>query len=64
MIKQRRQRIRYVMIGHDGDLIGDAEVKLHKIIIEIKPAKHDTGADKELVSASTQAARPLSVVES
>jgi hypothetical protein len=25
MIKQRRQRIRYVMIGYDGDLIGNAE---------------------------------------
>src|ERR1700730_2338242 len=52
------------MIGHDGDLIGDVEVKLHKIIIEIKPAKHDSGADKELVSASTNAAGPVRVVES
>ena len=52
------------MIGDDRDLIGDAEVKLYKVFIEIKPAKHNTRAQKKLVSAGTHAARPLRVVES
>jgi hypothetical protein len=50
------------MIGHDRVLISDAEVELHPIV-DLKTAKHDTHARKELVSAGALAARPLCVVE-
>src|SRR5580700_3041120 len=62
MIIQRCQRIRYVVIGYHRDLIGDAEVKLHTVV-DLKTAKHNARAQKELVSASALAARPLRVVE-
>ena len=63
MIIQRRQRIRYGMIGDDRDLIGDAEVELHTIV-DLEAAKHNARADKELVSAGALAAGPLRVVQS
>ena len=62
MIIRRRQRIRYMMVGHDSSLIGDAEVKLHTVI-DLKTAKHNTRANKELVSVGALAARPLGVVQ-
>ena len=57
------QRARYVMIRHDRILIGDAEAKLHPVV-DLKPAKHDTWADQELVSVDALAARPLRVIQS
>jgi len=49
MIIKRCQRTRYAMIGHDRVLISDAEVELYPIL-DLKTAKHDTHARKELVS--------------
>ena len=63
MIIHRRQRIRYVVVRYDRDLIGDAEVKLHTVV-DLKTAKHDAWAHKKLVSVGALAARPLRVVES
>ncbi len=62
MIIHRCQRIRYVVTGYDRDLVGDAEVKL-QTVVDLKTAKHNTRAHKELVSAGSLAARPLRVVE-
>lgn len=62
MIIHRGQRIQYVVIGYDRDLIGDAEVKLHTVV-DLKTAKHNARAHKELVSVGALAARPLRVVE-
>ncbi|TPV99188.1 MAG: hypothetical protein USCAAHI_01377 [Beijerinckiaceae bacterium] len=61
MIIQRCQRIRYGMSWYDCDLISNAEVKLHTLV-DLKTAKHNTGADKKLVSVGALAARPLRVV--
>ena len=63
MIIKGRQGIRYVMFWDDCGLIGDAEVKLHAVI-DLKTAKHDARADKELVSVGALAARPLRVIQS
>jgi hypothetical protein len=57
MIKHWRQRFRDVIIGHDGDLIANAKVKLHTVG-EVKTAEHNTRANKELVSVSANTARP------
>src|ERR1700736_590915 len=62
MIIHGRQWIRYVVIGYHRDLIGDAEVKLHTVV-DLKTAKHNARAQKELVSASALAARPLRIGE-
>ena len=62
MIIHRRQRIRYMVIRYDCDLIGDAEVKLYTVV-DLKTAKHDARAHKKLVSVGALAARPLRVVE-
>jgi hypothetical protein len=58
MIEQRCQRIRNVVVGHNRDLIGDAEIQLDAFI-EHKTPKHYAWADQELVSAGARAARPL-----
>src|SRR5580704_5971887 len=50
MIIHRGQRNQYGVIGYDRDLIGDAEVKLHTVV-DLKTAKHNARAHKELVSA-------------
>src|SRR5580700_5794125 len=63
MIIHRGQRIQYVVIGYDRDLIGDAEVKLHTVV-DLEAAKHNARAHKELVSVGAHAARPLRVVKS
>ena len=62
MIIDRRQRSRYGINWYDRELIGDAEVELHTVV-DLKTAKHNARAHKELVSARVHAARPLSVVE-
>ena len=51
-----------MVIRYDGDLISDAEIKLH-LLIDLKTAKHNSGADKELVSPCTHATGPLGVVK-
>src|ERR1700730_5685283 len=48
MIIKRRQRTGYAMVWHDRVLISDAEVELHTVV-DLKTAKHDTHARKELV---------------
>ena len=63
MIVHRCQRIRYVVIWYHRDLIGNAEVKLHTVV-DLKTAKHNARAHKELVSVGAHAARPLRVVKS
>ena len=63
MVIKRRQWIGYVMFWNDCGLIGDAKVKLHAVI-DLKTAKHDARADKELVPVGTLAARPLRVIQS
>ena len=62
MIVHGRQRSRYGMIWYNRDLIGDAEVELHTVV-DLKTAKHNARAHKELVSVGAHAARPLSVVK-
>lgn len=62
MIIKRCQRTRYAMIGHDRVLISDAEVELYPIL-DLKTAKHDTHARKELVPVGARATRPSCVVE-
>ena len=64
MIIQRRQRLRYRMNWNDRELIGDAEVKFYEVFVDVKPAKHNTRPDKELVSIGALAAGPLRVIES
>jgi len=62
VVIKRCQRVRYGMLRHHRNLIGDAEVEPYAFI-NLNPAKHDAGAHNQLVAGCAFTASPLRIVE-